>query len=223
MNEPLVKPVKFGELPPDRLNSTYYYRLHLTNGKIFDGYSKKENRNEAQDKRYLLTSMIQRLATGYFHKMYYWEWFRRECINGRVVDTLVLEMTPQQFQLHDFMKLDLVVDNFLKDLYPLLQQGIGPDSTKSLVPDRKATRDQEKEDFSFERSRFRTEDELVAHCRQLIKWYPRIRVEHYWIKYKELFFQANRLEIRDPETARNAVAVQTAVTKLSNGFNVNKR
>ncbi|GAB3990470.1 hypothetical protein GCM10028807_17710 [Spirosoma daeguense] len=174
----------------DREGSTFRWELYLKGEKAytFDGYSKSRNQAEKHDKQALFQDCVARIChNGYLDKTYQMLWYRRGGeLQHKKEDRILLEMYPTYFVAHNELQLDLSTINYLQRLYDAKLSGQAFDPVK-LLPPRETVRDVEAIDFKFNTQRFPTEDLLVEHCHELIKRYPRHRVEAWWRACKDAY------------------------------------
>lgn len=176
----------------DREGSTFRWELYLKGDKAytFDGYSKSRNQAEKHDKQALFQDCVARICyNGYLDKTYQMLWYRRGgMLQHKKEDRLLLEMYPTYFLAHNELQLDLSTINYLQRLYDMKLSGQALDPFR-LLPPRESVRDVEALDFKFNTQRFPTEELLVEHCHELVKRYPRHRVEAWWRACKDVYEQ----------------------------------
>lgn len=208
----------------DKEFATYRWELHLTNGKIFDGYSKNVGQDEKHDKQQLFQDCICRLLNnGYMDKTYQMFFYKRKHMH-RSQDTLILEMYQDKYLAHDYLTLDLSTSNFLNRIYAARKTGLGLDY-KEYLPPRISRREQEKNDFEFNIRRFPTLQHLIDYCKhEMLNRYARPRVEAWFHANKNSFSKAasapSGQPVVGPDSHNNqAIAnAQQAVQNLQNKF-----
>lgn len=211
----------------DPLNATYRWELYLTNGKIFDGYSKAKGMDEKKDKQALLQDCIARLLNnGYLDKCYQMFFYERGD-SHRSQDQLILEMYPHGCKPHASLELDLSTCNFLDRIYDARRTGQGK-NFKELLPPRVSNREQEKIDFAYSKARFPTQGDLHTYCvNVMLKKYARPRVEAWYeackINYTQALTSATAPAPQpDVYNQQAAAAAQRTIQGLHNKFSSNR-
>lgn len=224
----MIASPKKTEFKGDKEFATYRWVLYLTNGKIFDGYSKNVGQDEKHDKQQLFQDCICRLLNnGYLDKTYQMLFFRRQHLH-RSQDTLLLEMYQDRFIAHDYLTLDLSTNNFLNRIYNARVTGQGLDY-KEYLPPRISRREQEKIDFEFNTQRFPTLQHLIEYCKnEMLSRYARPRVEAWYHANKNCFTKSASAPSGepvigpDPHNHQAVVNTQHAIQALQAKFNANR-
>ena len=222
---PMMASPKKTEFKGDKEFATYRWELYLTNGKIFDGYSKNVGQDEKHDKQQLFQDCICRLLNnGYLDKTYQMFFYKRQHLH-RSQDTLLLEMYQTHYVAHDHLTLDLSTTNFLDRIYKARQTGLGLDY-KEYLPPRISRREQEKADFEFSTVRFPTLQHLIEYCKtSLLPRYARPRIEAWYHANRHCYAQAASVPTgeplvgpsqADPHNQQATKAAQQAIQSFQN-------
>lgn len=216
-----AQPAKFRG---DRRNATYRHQIYLDNGIVLTGYSVSQGRNEPLNKETCLTDSVLRLIhNGYVFKAYYLAFYTNKN-QGPENDDLLLELGKNGFIAHGCAQLIPRLISSLNDVYAEMRSVPDAESWASIrreLPRPRIDKHLENQLFDFKQI-FRTKDDLVAHCRELVEFYrfPRGRVLAWYTCYAERNFP----EVFSPVKGVDATATagQDAINNLVHKFSVRR-
>ncbi|WP_420153683.1 hypothetical protein [Siphonobacter sp.] len=213
MNRPLVPRKPQGDSIYAVWKATYY----MTEGnavKEMKGYSKFTGQTENSDPASSLLGFVSRLiSNGYLEKTYYMEFYTNAFYSDRRQE-LVVELTPDNYELHGIAQAYYPLKKILDDVYAMKKNKLAyKDIAAQYKQGPKAAKKAEDEKlFKFDPGRFKSEKEFGDYCQWLqdVKGYPRGRCVGFFQAYRKTFVSLKEADL-------------PLVQDLANKWNINKK